>query len=189
LFIVYVKIKAITSCSVTEKFRKVNFLSHDRDCDDRIRHWNHLQSLIVLSTKVSPDLSPIEHLWDELGRRVRHRQNPLKPLQELWNALVHEWNNIQQAFIQLLIGSMRRRCKAVVPARGGHTLYWTPQTSILHDDFCLSMISCDNDVEKFCWYCLICYAHMNLNYTIFVDLLSLCKKYLASNPCIVSFVD
>jgi hypothetical protein len=34
----------------------------------------------------------------------------------------------------------------------------------------LAMICFDNDVEKFCWYCLICYAHMNLNYTIFADL-------------------
>ena len=72
---------------------------------------------------LSPDLSPIEHLWDELGRRVRHRQNPPETLQELGDALVHEWNNIPQAFIQRLIGSMRRRCEAVVAARGGHTGY------------------------------------------------------------------
>jgi transposase len=52
-------------------------------------------------------LSPIEHLWDELGRRVRHRQNPPETLQELHDALVHECNNIPQAFIQGLIGSMR----------------------------------------------------------------------------------
>jgi hypothetical protein len=49
--------------------------------------------------------------------------------------------------------------------------------------FCLSMICSNNDVEKFCWFCLICYDHMNLNYTIFVDFFSLCKKYWASNPC------
>jgi hypothetical protein len=79
-----------------------------------------------------------------------------------------------------LIGSMHRRCEAAVAARGGHTRYWTPQTSILHNNFCLSMICSDNDVEKFCWYCLICYAHINLNYTIFVNFFSL---------CIVSFVD
>ena len=43
--------QTITSYSVTEKSRKVNF--HDRVCDDRIRHLNHLWSLIVLSTKVN----------------------------------------------------------------------------------------------------------------------------------------
>jgi hypothetical protein len=77
---------------------------------------------------------------------------------------------------------MRRRCEAVVAARGGHTRYWTPQTSILHDNFCLSMICSDNDVEKFCWYCLICYAHMNLNYTIFVDFFFSMEKILSIKP-------
>ena len=42
------KKKTITSCSVAEKFRKVNFPSHDR-----IRHLNHMWSLIVPSTKVT----------------------------------------------------------------------------------------------------------------------------------------
>jgi hypothetical protein len=53
----------------------------------------------------------IEYLWDELGRRVRHRQSPPETLQELRDALVHEWNNIPQAFIQRLICYMRRRAK------------------------------------------------------------------------------
>jgi len=68
---------------------------------------------------LSPDLSPIEYLWDELGRRVRHRQNPPETLQGLRD----EWTNTSQAFIQRLIGSMRRRCEAVVAARGGITRY------------------------------------------------------------------
>ena len=33
-----------------------------------------------------------------------------------------------------LIGSMHRRCEAVVAVKGGHTRYWTPQTSILHEN-------------------------------------------------------
>jgi hypothetical protein len=136
---------------------------------------------------LSPGLSPIEQLWDEIGRRARHHQNSPKTLQELRDALVHEWNNIPEAFIKRLIGSIRRRCEAVVAARGGHTRYWTPQTSILHDNFCLSMICSDNNVDKFCWYCLICHAHVYLNYTIFVEFFSLCTKYWAWISCIVFF--
>jgi hypothetical protein len=68
-------------------------------------------------------MSPIEHLWDESGRRVRHRQNSTETLQELRDAHVHEWKNIPQAFIQQLIGSMRRRCEYFVAARSCHTRY------------------------------------------------------------------
>ena len=72
---------------------------------------------------LSPDSSPIGHLWNEFGRRVRHRHNPPETLQELRDALVGERNNIPQNFIQRLIGSMRRKCEAVVASRGGHTRY------------------------------------------------------------------
>ena len=120
-------------------------------------------SLLVLS----PDLSPIEQLWDELGRGVRHRHNPPETIQELHDTHVHERNNIPQTFIQRLIGYMRLRCEAVVASRGGHTRYITPQTSILHDNFCLSMICSDNDVEKLCPYasklydfCRFCFRYV-----------------------------
>jgi hypothetical protein len=52
---------------------------------------------------------------------------------------VHKWNNIPHAFIQRSIGSMRRRCEVVVAARGGHTRYWTPQTSMHTAWQCLSV--------------------------------------------------
>ena len=91
-----------------------------RVCQDFL---NQNQIRVLPGPALSSDLSPIEHLWDELGRRVRQGQNPPEPLQELRDALVHEWNNIPQAFIQRLIGSMRRRCEAIVATRGGHTRY------------------------------------------------------------------
>jgi transposase len=58
--------------------------------------------------QASPNMSPIEHLWDELGKRIRHRHNSPETLQELRDAIMHEWNNIPQGFIQRLIGSFRK---------------------------------------------------------------------------------
>jgi transposase len=91
-----------------------------RVCQDFLKQ-DHIR--VLPWSGLSPDLLPIEHLWDELGRRVRHRQNPPETLQKLGDAHLHEWNNIPQAFIQRLIGFMRQRCEAVVAARGGHTRY------------------------------------------------------------------
>ena len=124
---------------------------------------------------ISPNQSTIAHVYDELSRRVHHPQNIRETLQALRDA-VYEWNNITKVCIQWLFGCMRRRCEAVVAARGVHTRYWTPQTHILHDNVSLSMICSDNDVETCCWYCLICYAHMNLKYTMFANFASLYKK-------------
>jgi transposase len=105
----------------THVFRHDNARCHVARVFQDFLNQNHIR--VLPWPALSPDLSPIEHLWDELGRRVRHRQSPPETLQELRDALVDEWNNIPQAFIQRLIGSMRRRCEAVVAARGGHTRY------------------------------------------------------------------
>jgi hypothetical protein len=56
------------------------------------------------------DLNLIEHLWDEVGRRVRRRVNSLESVDQLQGALRDEWNTIPQAFVMHLIGYMRRRC-------------------------------------------------------------------------------
>lgn len=91
-----------------------------RICVDYLEQ-NHLR--VLPWPALSPDLSPIEHLWDELDRRVRMRQNQPETLRDLSRALVEEWNNMPVDRINTLIGSMRRRCEAVVVANGGHTRY------------------------------------------------------------------
>lgn len=72
---------------------------------------------------LSPDLNPIEHVWDQLDRRVRKRPNPPQTIQELTQALIEEWENIPQESLRRLVRSMPRRCEEVIRARGGHTRY------------------------------------------------------------------
>ena len=72
---------------------------------------------------VSPDLNPIEHVWDQLQHRLSQRPNQPQTLDELENALREEWNNLPQQNMVNLIMSMQRRCQAVLRARGGHTEY------------------------------------------------------------------
>ncbi|GFY30305.1 transposable element Tcb1 transposase [Trichonephila clavipes] len=58
----------------------------------------------------SPDLNPIEHVWDMLGRRIAARQPPPTCLPELRRELLDEWCNIPQDQNNNLILSMPRRC-------------------------------------------------------------------------------
>ncbi len=72
----------------------------------------------------SPDMSPIEHVWDALDRHIRQRVPVPANIQQLHTAIEEEWTNILQATINNLINSMWRRCVALLEANGGHTRYW-----------------------------------------------------------------
>ena len=68
----------------------------------------------------SPGLSPIEHLWDHLGRQVRERHD-VNNIGDLECALQAEWVRIPLQVIRKPICSMRHL--AVLAANGGHTRY------------------------------------------------------------------
>ena len=38
-----------------------------------------------------PDLNPIEHIWDMLGRRIHAREPPVQSIRQLEAALYREW--------------------------------------------------------------------------------------------------
>ncbi|GFY16468.1 DDE_3 domain-containing protein [Trichonephila clavipes] len=71
----------------------------------------------------SPDLNPIDHVWDMLGRRNAARQTPPTYLPELRRALLDEWCNIPQDRIDNLILSMPRHCNSCIASSGRHTPY------------------------------------------------------------------
>lgn len=71
----------------------------------------------------SPDLNPIEHMWEEVKRRVRTRNVAPLTIEGLKSALEEEWQGIPQETVKKLIRSMKNRCEAVIRVRGGNTSY------------------------------------------------------------------
>ncbi|GFW88394.1 DDE_3 domain-containing protein [Trichonephila clavipes] len=66
-----------------------------------------------------PDLSPIDHVWDTLGRQLQ----PSRDTGELTAQMQRLWQDLPQGVISDLIESMPRRISACIAARGGFTTY------------------------------------------------------------------
>ncbi|GFW86284.1 transposable element Tcb2 transposase [Trichonephila clavipes] len=71
----------------------------------------------------SPDLNPIEHVWEFLGRRLAARTLPPVTIRELRSALQDEWAAMPHQLIDTLILSMGRRCETCLALRGDHIFY------------------------------------------------------------------
>ncbi|XP_008558725.3 transposable element Tcb1 transposase [Microplitis demolitor] len=66
----------------------------------------------------SPDLSPIELVWDELDRRVKSRCPTSS--EHLWQLLENEWNKLDKDYLKKLINRMPRICEKIIKEKGGH---------------------------------------------------------------------
>ncbi len=66
----------------------------------------------------SPDLNPIEHLWDVVEREIHIMDVQPTNLQQLHDAIISIWTKISEEFFQHLVESMTRRIKAVLKAKG-----------------------------------------------------------------------
>jgi transposase len=86
----------------------------------------YLQSEAVTSVPwpaMNPELNPIEHVSDMLGRRMQAREPPVQNIRQLEAAFHREWQQLSQQDIRRLTGGMRRRVEAVIQARAGYTRY------------------------------------------------------------------
>ena len=70
----------------------------------------------------SPDLNPIEQIWDELGRSVR-RNHAIHTVNDLAPAVLAEWAKLPVPFIQCYVNSMRCHITACIAQNGGHMRY------------------------------------------------------------------
>lgn len=82
-----------------------------------------LQGVQMLSwPPFSPDLSPIEHIWDVIGRHLQTLPLP-RSEDELWQMVDREWRAIPQDAIRTLIDSVPRRVASCIAVHGGPTTY------------------------------------------------------------------
>ena len=70
----------------------------------------------------SPDLNPIEHLWDHLKRKLRVSPPP-RNLDQLWDQVQEIWNAIDNDVCLQLVRSMPKRLKEVRKSKGRYTKY------------------------------------------------------------------
>lgn len=78
---------------------------------------------ILPAAAVSLDISSIAHFWDRMERRLHHLQNQPVSLAKIGTEFIRIWNNMQEAFCNTLIRTMRRRCQDCINGNDGHTSY------------------------------------------------------------------
>ncbi|GFU89495.1 transposable element Tc3 transposase [Trichonephila clavipes] len=65
----------------------------------------------------SPDLNPIEHVWDMLGGQIANVSHPPISVTELKSSQ-EAWNRLSPQLIHHLIASVVNRCAACLAVRG-----------------------------------------------------------------------
>ncbi|GFU64737.1 transposable element Tcb2 transposase [Trichonephila clavipes] len=71
----------------------------------------------------SPDLNPIENVWDALGRQVAGRNYPSINKNTLIRALREEWDKLPQQLLDNVVQSMVRRVECCITLHGGRIPY------------------------------------------------------------------
>jgi len=71
----------------------------------------------------SPDMNPIEHVWDHVDRELRKQYPAPSSIKELKRRLTIIWDQLDQNIITRLIYSMPNRISALKASHGGPTRY------------------------------------------------------------------
>ncbi|GBM33957.1 Transposable element Tcb1 transposase [Araneus ventricosus] len=76
---------------------------------------------VIKTSAQSPDINPIEHVWDYLQLKIN--EHNISNKQELRKHLTEEWTKISGSFCAKLIKSMSNQLREVIKCKGGPTRY------------------------------------------------------------------
>lgn len=111
----------------TKKLKMGNgwLFQHDNDPKHRaaiVTNWlNRCRVERLKWPSSSPDMNPIEHLWDEIERRMKKHQP--KNVQELKDSLVRVWEAVEGEVLKKLVDSVPNRLNELIRMKGYPTRY------------------------------------------------------------------
>ncbi len=111
----------------------------------------------------SPDLNPIEHLWDVVEREIRIMDVQPTNLQQQQLSI---WTKISEECFQHLVESMPWRIKALLKAKGGPTRHWQGVPNKVAS-------------ECMCVYIYIQYIYIYININIYIRILYISDLVIA----------
>ncbi|GBM80880.1 hypothetical protein AVEN_52354-1 [Araneus ventricosus] len=71
----------------------------------------------------SPDLNPMEHIWDVMELQLRAQTPPCPSISTFRDRFLDIWYNLSPVMYEKLVSCMLRRVAAVLKATGGVTRY------------------------------------------------------------------
>ena len=98
---------------------------HDNDpkhTSKLVQKWLSENEINVMKWPAqSPDLNPIEHIWNDVDRRLRKLPGKISSKEDLWDKLQDAWNDLKEDDCRKLIKTMPERVRDIIKAKGGYT--------------------------------------------------------------------
>lgn len=69
----------------------------------------------------SPDMNPIEHVWDYIGRKIE--KETFQNAESLFNRIKDIWDHLPLDYLRKLVDGMPKRIKELKAKLGGVTSY------------------------------------------------------------------